>query len=111
MEHTILIHDGKIEFVYSDELAPLLELGDATVERVSHVEPSGKGWLADMAPVGGPIIGVDGTSADVDWRRVCDACWQFPNRCDHVALQPTPFKTRAEALAAERAWLAEHKGL
>jgi hypothetical protein len=89
---TISIHDGHATFVYDDALAELLTEGDATIERVSHVEPydgsggdafaarhAGLWWTADMSPVDGPVLG--------------------------------PFKTRAEALAAERAWLTEHRGL
>ncbi len=90
-EHRIRIKDGHIRFVYDDELADLLDLGDAAVCRVSHVEPyDGSGgdefaalhknsWTADMRPVDGPVLG--------------------------------PFKTRAEALAAERAWLTKERGL
>lgn len=76
--------DGNIEFVWSDELAALAEQGAATVRRVSHVEPDGKGWSADMSPVGGPILRADNGK---------------------------PFTTRAAALAAERQYLAEHFGL
>jgi hypothetical protein len=75
---------GEIRFVWDDELAPLLELGTATVERASHVEPheiAGEGgrtvvWRADMRPIGGPMLG--------------------------------PFLLRKNALAAERRWLAAH---
>ena len=79
MEHTIKIAGGKLTFVYDDALAGLLTEGEATVRRVSHVEPVPGGWTADMAPVGGPVLG--------------------------------PFPLRATALAAERAWLTEHRGL
>jgi len=66
--------DGTIQFVYDDALVDVFG-PEATVRRASHVEPApGGGWIADMAPVCGPMLG--------------------------------PFKTRAEALAAERGWLA-----
>lgn len=98
--------DGEaIEFVHDDELIAFEGEGEARTMRASHVEPAhsvcphcdqmvghasdceyekfgkvlAKGWTADMRPVGGPIL----------WNKD----WQ-------------PFKTRAEALAAERAWLA-----
>ena len=84
MIHTIKITNGSLSFVWDDALADLLDVGDATIERASHVEPcdgtgDGLWWTADMGPVGGPVLG--------------------------------PFKTRADALAAERAWLTEHRGL
>lgn len=77
MSHTVTIRtDGSLQFIYDDELAPLLALGQATVTRASHVEPAaGGGWTADMSPVEpGIVLG--------------------------------PFPLRSEALAAEREWLA-----
>jgi hypothetical protein len=81
MEHTIKIVDGHVQFVYSDDLADLLDEGTVAVCRVSHVEFDNdlKGWTADMSPVDGPVLG--------------------------------PFNTRAEGLVAEREWLAKEKGL
>lgn len=64
--------EGRLTFIYDDELAFLLELGDAKVERASNVEPApGGGWTADMAPVGGEVLGpfplrCDALSAEVD---------------------------------------------
>lgn len=88
----VRIVDGVVSFVYSDDLAGLLDVGEATVERVSHVEPyDGSGvesfaarhdgcwWTADMRPVDGPVLG--------------------------------PFRMRADALQAERDWLLAHKGI
>lgn len=50
--------DGTLAFVWDDELAELLELGPATVTRASHVEPTADGqWTADLAPMGGPVLG------------------------------------------------------
>lgn len=66
--------DGRLRFMYSDELAGLLELGPSTVRRASHVEPApAGGWTADLEPSGGPVLG--------------------------------PYRLRADALAAELAWL------
>jgi len=80
---TITIHDDRLVFIYTDDLAPLLNEGISTVTRVSHVEPfhvDGRhGWTADMTPVNGPVLG--------------------------------PFVTRAEALDAEHVWLQEERGL
>ena len=46
--------DGKIRAVYSDDLRPLLELGEAKIRRASSVEPSGTEWVVDLSAVGGP---------------------------------------------------------
>lgn len=96
-EHRIKIKDGHIQFVYDDQLAELLDLGNAAVCRVSHVEPYERGgWYADMSPVGGPVI---------------FANCQMLSPADPVPVWPEGFKTRAEALAAERKWLTANKGL
>jgi len=80
MRHSILVSpDGTCRAIYNDALLPVMP-EDAKVARVSHVEPSGKLWEADMAPFGpkgqGVVLG--------------------------------PFQTRAEALAAEVRWLMGH---
>ena len=51
--------DGTITTIYDDQLAGLLEEGLASTTRASHVEPNpnGPGWIADMKPVGGPVLG------------------------------------------------------
>ena len=50
--------DGTIRFIYADDLQPMLELGQPTVRRASHVEPTEDGrWTADLAPVNGPVLG------------------------------------------------------
>src|SRR5258708_1421057 len=49
--------DGRITFLFEDTLVPLLALGDASIRRASHVEPSGTEWTADLAPVEGPTLG------------------------------------------------------
>lgn len=73
---------GEITAIYSDELVELIEQGKATITRVSDVEPGSilnrHGWIAIMRESSNPI-----------------------------AYRPTlgPFKTRAEALAAEVAYL------
>jgi hypothetical protein len=99
-EHDILVDaDGDLHFVYADAVRDLQELGAATTRRASHVEPhpTRPGWLADMRPVGGPVIGADGT-VDINTN---------PDTYDVVE----GFETRQEALDAERAWLREHRGL
>jgi hypothetical protein len=50
--------NGIITTIYSDALADLLDEGQATVTRASHVEPAScGGWIADMSPVDGPTLG------------------------------------------------------
>ena len=48
---------GEVRFLWNDDLAPLLELGEGRIVRASHVEPSGTMWSADLSPVEGPILG------------------------------------------------------
>lgn len=52
-------NDGTVQFIYSDKLHQLFEgQGDVSIRRASHVEPTDEGkWSADLAPVGGPILG------------------------------------------------------
>lgn len=104
MEHVTTIVDGHLRFIYSDEAAGLLEQGDARVERASHVEPApGGGWYADMRPSGGPVLWANGQTRTVN--RTASA------RGLVGPVTREGFKTRAEALRAEVAWLRQHRGL
>ena len=48
---------GLVRCVYGEEL-DLHTLGKVSVSRGSHVEPTVDGqWTADLAPVGGPLLG------------------------------------------------------
>ena len=48
---------GVVRCVYGEEL-DLRALGSLEIRRGSHVEPTADGrWTADLAPVGGPILG------------------------------------------------------
>lgn len=48
---------GAVRCIYSEEI-DLAALGSPVITRASHVEPDQDGhWLADLAPVGGPILG------------------------------------------------------
>jgi hypothetical protein len=88
MDDILIDEQGNIRFIYSDELATVFEGQPQSTKRASHVEPATyplnnpTGWVADMRPSGGPVIG-----------------------------QLSPFRTRAEALASEREWLRKHQGL
>ena len=44
---------GEAVFLYDDALSPVLDIGQATIKRASHVEPEGLQWVADMSPLGG----------------------------------------------------------
>lgn len=64
--------DGRLRFVYDDELLPLLKLGESVLRRASHVEPAAGGWTADMGPSHGPVLGPfrkhrDAISAEREW--------------------------------------------
>lgn len=54
----LVIHPGgQVRCVY-DERLDLAALGRRVIRRGSHVEPDTHGqWLADLAPVGGPVLG------------------------------------------------------
>ena len=50
--------DGAVRFVYDDALRGLLALGQPTIRRASHVEPTPDGqWTADLGPMEGPVLG------------------------------------------------------
>lgn len=62
---------GRVRCVY-DEVIPLASLGRLAIRRASHVEPDSSGrWFADLAPVGGPMLG------------------PFPRRSDALAAERT----------------------
>lgn len=67
--------EGDLRGLYSDDI-PYRELGEGgelDIRRASHVEPCGGGlWAADMAPVGGPVLGpfdsrAEALAAEVRW--------------------------------------------
>lgn len=99
-EYTIVIRNGKAQFVYSDDLAPVSDaMGRASVTRASHVEPhpTKPGWIADMSPAAGTdiVLGKNGS-----WFLGASG-WELIE----------PFALRQQALDAERDWLREHRGL
>lgn len=104
-ERRVVIRNGVAEFIYGDDLAPLAR--HATVTRASHVEPhpTRPGWLADMRPSGGPVLGrgFERTPEAIAWSR-------HHHGTDGIESLP-PFETRQAALDAELAWLRKHRGL
>ena len=114
----------------------LLAMGPSTVTRASHVEPhpTRPGWLADMSPSGGPVLAANGAACRFQSDNGCAVCathriilvndvhgWKccatgvyFPHGVPMGSWQldaAEPFPLREDALAAERAWLREHRGL
>ena len=48
---------GAVRCIYSEDI-DLTALGSPVIVRASHVEPDQHGrWLANLAPVGGPVLG------------------------------------------------------
>jgi hypothetical protein len=48
---------GEVRCVYGEDI-DLHQLGTLDIRRASYVEPIGDGrWLADLSPVGGPVLG------------------------------------------------------
>ena len=68
----VIESDGRVRGVFGEEI-DLATLGQQQITRASHVEPDDSGrWLADMAPVGGPILGPyerrsEALDAEVAW--------------------------------------------
>jgi len=69
----IVFHaDGSAITVYTEAL-DLSKLGQLSIRRASHVEPSANGaWKADLSPVGGPLLGPfekrsHALAAEADW--------------------------------------------
>ena len=64
--------DGTLQTLYAEQF-DLTPLGSLTIQRASHVEPTASGcWMADLSPVGGPVLGPfakrsDALSAEVRW--------------------------------------------
>lgn len=64
--------DGTATAIYGEEIQ-LDAIGETSIRRASHVEPSpGGGWLADMSPVSGPVLGPfprrsDALAAEMEW--------------------------------------------
>ena len=67
--------DGSLRCLY-DETLGLWPLGQVSIRRASHVEPTDQGqWQADLSPVGGPVLGPftlrsEALAAEVHWLRM-----------------------------------------
>ena len=55
--YIVIDRGGTLRCLYTEEL-DLDALGELSIRRASHVEPTdGGGWTADLSPVGGPVLG------------------------------------------------------
>jgi hypothetical protein len=108
--------DGTVRFVHDDRLVGAFDGERQETKRASHVEPhpTKTGWLADMRPSGGPVIGCD-TELEPIPDILNDIMMPELIRLGHVWHEDfdavRPFRTRQEALDAERAWLRKERGL
>ena len=63
---------GRIRAIYSEEI-DLAALGEPSISRASHVEPTPDGhWCADLRPLLGPVLGPfkrrsEALQAEHDW--------------------------------------------
>lgn len=63
---------GRVRCVYGEDV-DLRMIGQLTIRRGSHVEPTADGlWTADLSPVSGPVLGPFGNrtealDAERDW--------------------------------------------
>ncbi len=68
----VVTRGGGVRCLYGEAIA-LASLGPLVIDRASHVEPDALGrWLADLAPVGGPVLGPyerrsEALAAEADW--------------------------------------------
>lgn len=70
--------DGSVQSIYSDALVDVFGDAPMTTRRASAVEPVPGGWSADLAPVGGPVLGpfrrrTEALAAEVRWLRAAMA--------------------------------------
>jgi len=70
--------DGRLRFIWTDELSELIHVGTPTIKRASDVEPLPDGrWIADLSRCGGPVLGPF-------WKRnealAAEAAWLRANR-------------------------------
>ncbi len=53
----VITSAGAVRCLYGEEVE-LTSLGQLSIARVSHVEPTSDGqWTADLSPVKGPVLG------------------------------------------------------
>lgn len=68
----LIERDGGVRCVYCEDI-DLSQLGQLSIQRGSHVEPTADGqWTADLSPVDGPQLGpfstrTEALTAEVSW--------------------------------------------
>jgi hypothetical protein len=71
----LIEQSGLIRCLYGEEI-DLAQFGQLSIRRGSYVEPDERGlWMADLAPVGGPVLGPFASrsaalAAEIDWLSV-----------------------------------------
>ena len=108
----IVNEDGSVRFLYDDALADLIPPGyTCPIRRASNVEPTAEGgrWLADMRPAFEHLMTQE--QRDAFYASVPVTVWPFESSLILKAPDGRGFATRAEALAAEVAWLKEWAGV
>lgn len=49
--------NGSVRMIYSDSMREILDEGQGSIRRASHVEPTiDNKWEADMGPIGGEVL-------------------------------------------------------
>jgi hypothetical protein len=91
MSRLSIDQDGVITAIYSDELAPLIDQGEAIITRASDVEPARRG--PSSAELGGWVVEIR-----------CEYVGHLPGECKPRSILG-PFRLRSEALAAEVEYL------
>jgi hypothetical protein len=96
-EIDLLVDADGVHFIHDDRLVDVFDGDEQRTKRASNVEPwPYGGWYADMSPSGGPHILIPHYA--IDSVREIIGC-------------PPGFRTRQEALQAERDWLRRERGL
>ena len=73
---------GDVRCIYG-EILDLQQLGQLSISRGSHVEPTADGqWTADLSPVQGPLLGpfsqrTGALAAELEW---LNTHWLIPGR-------------------------------
>ena len=82
----VIGRDGTIRGIYGEAI-DLAALGPLDIERASHVEPDPQGrWLADLSPVGGPVLGPFERRSDA---LMAEVYWLEENWLDTPGMRPS----------------------